>query len=165
MIRAERWLDERGFFARAWCQDEYASHGLAQTMLQANISHNAKRGTLRGMHYQAAPVESAKSVRCIRGSIYDIIIDMRPESLTFRQSLGIELSAASYEMFYVPPGFAHGFQTLEDDTDIFYLESEFYVPDAQLGVRYDDPAFGLKWPLNVEVISDKDKAWPDFGLA
>lgn len=154
--------DERGFFARAWCQREFEEHGLATQVVQVNLSHNKQKGTLRGMHYQLDPHAEAKMVRCIRGSIYDVIIDLRPDSPTYREWVGVELSASNHTMLYVPENFAHGFQTLEDDVEVLYQVSEFYTPGAERGIRYDDRAFNIEWPLDVTVISAKDSSWADF---
>ncbi len=155
--------DERGFFARAWCQKEFAEHGLETRIVQSNLSYNRYKGTLRGMHYQAPPHEEVKLVRCIRGSIFDVIIDLRPDSPTYRQWVGVELTAANRQMLYVPRGFAHGFQTLEDDTEVFYHVSEFYHPQAERGVRWNDPQFGIAWPaVEKRIVSVKDQSWPDY---
>lgn len=162
LIDIEKRGDQRGFFARAWCQKEFEAHGLIRRVVQANISLSKRKGTLRGMHYQAAPYAEAKLVRCTRGAIYDAIIDLRPDSPTYMQWLGVELTAENYRMLYVPEGFAHGFQTLVDNTEVAYQVSQFYTPEAEGGVRYNDPAFGIEWPLEVQVISDKDKSWPDY---
>ena len=162
LIDIEKRGDQRGFFARAWCRKEFEAHGLTPHVVQANISLSKWKGTLRGMHYQVAPYAEAKSVRCIRGAIYDVIIDLRPDSPTYMQWLGVELTAENYRMLYVPEGFAHGFQTLVDNTEVTYLVSQFYTPEAEGGARYDDPAFGIEWPLEVQIISDKDKSWPNY---
>lgn len=154
--------DERGFFARTWCQREFSEHGLNPRLVQCNLSYNRQRGTLRGMHYQAAPYEEAKVVQCTRGTIYDVIIDLRPDSSTFRQHLAVMLTAQARNMLYTPEGFAHGFLTLEDDTEIFYQISEFYAPEHARGVRWNDPAFGIQWPAEVNVISERDATYPDF---
>jgi dTDP-4-dehydrorhamnose 3,5-epimerase len=155
--------DERGFFARAWCQQEFAEHGLETRIVQSNLSYNRYKGTLRGMHYQAPPHEEVKLVRCIRGSILDVIIDLRPDSPTYLQWVGVELTAANRQMLYVPRGFAHGFQTLEDDTEVFYHVSEFYHPEAERGVRWNDPQFGIQWPaVEKRILSPKDQNWPDY---
>jgi dTDP-4-dehydrorhamnose 3,5-epimerase len=161
-IELERHADDRGFFARTWCARELADHGLRTTLAQCSISFNARRGTLRGMHWQAAPYEEAKLVRCTSGSIYDVIIDLRPTSPTYTQHVGVELTAARGEMLYIPEGFAHGFLTLEPATEVFYQMSEFYTPEAARGVRYDDPAFGIVWPAPVAVINERDATYPDF---
>jgi len=154
--------DSRGWFARTFCEREFGEHGLETRFVQHSTSQNVSRGTLRGMHFQTEPHAEVKLVRCLKGAIYDVIIDLNPGSPTYRQWRGLELSAASMRQLYIPKGFAHGFQTLEDASEIGYLISEFYAPDASTGVRWDDPAFGIKWPLPVTVMSDKDKAWPDF---
>ena len=160
VIEIERFEDKRGFFARAWCQSEAEANGLISRVVQTNISFNTKRGTLRGMHYQVAPYEQAKLVRCTRGALYDVMIDLRPDSPTYRTWAGVQLTAENYTMLYVPEQFAHGFQTLEDHTEITYQVSQFYSPESERGIRYDDPALGIGWPLQVEVISDKDLRWP-----
>jgi dTDP-4-dehydrorhamnose 3,5-epimerase len=164
VIEIEKLKDHRGFFARAWCQKEFEKHNLVSQAKQANVSYNKKKGTLRGMHYQLAPYEETKIVRCTRGAIYDVIIDLRPASSTYTQWIGVELSAESYEMLYVPENFGHGFQTLKDDTEVIYQVSQFYTPGSERGIRWDDPAFGIDWPLAVQVISDKDNSWPDYRL-
>ena len=160
VIEIEKFEDRRGFFARAWCQKEVEANGLVSRVVQTNISFNKKRGTLRGMHYQVAPHEQVKPVRCTRGVIYDVIIDLRPDSPTFRKWTGVELTAENYTMLYVPENFAHGFQTLENNTEATYQVSQFYSPESERGVRYDDPVFQVEWPLPVEVILEKDIAWP-----
>ena len=154
--------DERGFFARSWCREEFAKHGLNPDLAQCSISFNKKCGTLRGMHYQAKPHEETKVVRCTRGAIYDVIVDLRPESSTFRKWIAVELSADSRRMLYIPAGFAHGFQSLTDDTEVFYQISAPYHPESARGIRWDDPAFGIEWPVAERVISDKDRQYPDF---
>lgn len=162
LIEPERQEDERGFFARTWCQREFQQHGLRPRWVQCNISYNKKRGTLRGMHYQAPPHEEIKLVRCSRGAIYDVIIDLRPQSLTFKKHVAAELSAENCKMFYIPEGLAHGFQTLEDDCGVFYQMSEFYEASNARGVRWNDPAFRINWPEPVRVISARDQNYPDF---
>ena len=164
IIEPERLEDARGFFARAWCQREFAAHSLSPRVVQCNISSNKKKGTLRGMHYQAAPCEEAKLVRCTMGAIYDVIIDLRPESPTFTHHVAVVLTAANRKMLYVPEGFAHGFQTLEDDSEVFYQMSEFYVADHARGVRWNDPAFGIQWPIAEPIILERDRNYPDFIL-
>ena len=154
--------DERGFFARSFCAKEFKEHGLNQNIAQCNISYNGKKGTLRGMHYQAAPHEEAKLVRCTMGAIYDVIIDLRPDSATFKKWIGVELTKENRRMLYVPEGFAHGFQTLEDHTEVLYQMSEFHHPEWARGVRWNDPTFGIFWPVNVEIISIGDQQYPDF---
>ncbi|MCB0071431.1 MAG: dTDP-4-dehydrorhamnose 3,5-epimerase [Caldilineaceae bacterium] len=164
VIAIERLSDERGFFARSFCAREFEDHGLNPSMAQCNISYNRHAGTLRGMHFQAAPFEEAKLVRCTRGAIHDVIIDLRPDSPTFMRHVGVLLTPEERNMLYVPEGFAHGFLTLEDHTEVFYQMSEFYVPGAARGFRWDDPAFAIDWPAPVSVISARDAAYPDFAL-
>jgi dTDP-4-dehydrorhamnose 3,5-epimerase len=154
--------DERGFFARSFCRREFEAHGLNPDLAQCNISLNLRRGTLRGMHWQVAPHQEAKLVRCTRGAIHDVIIDLRQDSPTFTAHFSADLTAVDRRMLYVPEGFAHGFLTLEDDTEVFYQMSEFFAPDAARGVRYDDPAFGIRWPREVLVVSDRDQSYPDW---
>lgn len=154
--------DERGFFARSWCREEFAKHGLNPDLAQCSISFNKKHGTLRGMHYQAKPHEETKVVRCTRGAIYDVIVDLRPESSTFRKWIAVELSADNRRMLYIPAGLAHGFQSLTDDTEVFYQISTFYHPEFARGARWNDPAFDIEWPVTERVISDKDRQYPDF---
>lgn len=162
VIEPERFEDERGFFARSFCAREFEAHGLNPRIAQCSFSFTRKKGTLRGLHFQRPPHAEARLVRCTAGALYDVIVDLRPDSLTFRRHFGIELSARNRKMLYVPEGCAHGFQTLEDDTEALYQMSEFYVPDAAAGVRWNDPAFGITWPLAVTVISERDRTCPDF---
>jgi dTDP-4-dehydrorhamnose 3,5-epimerase len=162
VIELEKLADDRGFFARSWCQREFAKHGINVPLAQANIGFNKRKGTLRGLHFQVAPYQEVKVVRCTRGSIYDVIVDLRPESTTYKQWFGVELSAESHRMLYVPEGVAHGYQTLADETEICYQTSQFYAPESARGVRYDDPAFGIHWPIAIENISGADQSWPDF---
>jgi len=164
IIEIEKLKDHRGFFARAWCQNEFKKNELVSRILQVNVSSNNKIGTLRGMHYQLSPYEETKLVRCTRGAIYDVIIDLRPASPTYTQWIGVELTAESYKMLYVPENFAHGFQTIEDNTEVTYQVSQFYTPGSESGIRWDDPLFRIDWPIDVQVISDKDKNWPDYML-
>jgi dTDP-4-dehydrorhamnose 3,5-epimerase len=155
--------DERGFFARTWCQQEFAKYGLNPQLAQCNVALSHRAGTLRGMHYQVSPHEEAKLVRCTKGALYDVIIDLRPHSPTYLQWIGVELTAGNHRMLYVPEGFAHGYQTLCDETEVFYQVSQFYQPGAEQGVRWNDPAFGIDWPETSDcTISDKDRHWPDF---
>ena len=154
--------DERGFFARTFCQREFEEHGLNSDLVQCNISFNKKKGTLRGMHYQASPHAEAKLVRCTAGAICDVIIDLRPESPTFKQWFTAELSEKNHRMLYVPEGFAHGYQTLMPRTEVFYQVSAFYDPASERGVRWNDPAFGIEWPLPVAAVSQKDSSYPDW---
>ena len=162
VVELEKHEDERGFFARSWCQKEAEAHNLNPRLVQCNISFNRTKGTLRGMHYQASPYAEAKLVRCTAGSLYDVIVDLRPGSPTYKQHVGEVLSAANYKMLYVPEGFAHGFQTLEDNTEIFYQMSEFYSPQHARGARYNDPAFGIKWMIENPTMADRDRNYPDF---
>jgi dTDP-4-dehydrorhamnose 3,5-epimerase len=162
IIKIEKIEDQRGFFARTWCQKEFEAHGLVAHVAQGNLSFNQKKGTLRGMHYQIAPCEETKLVQCLRGAIYDVIIDLRPNSPTYKQWIGAEITAENHKMLYIPKGFAHGFITLADETEVSYLISEFYAPEYARGVRYNDPTFGVEWPIEVRVISDKDKHWADY---
>jgi dTDP-4-dehydrorhamnose 3,5-epimerase len=164
LIRLRKIEDQRGFFARGWCRDEFAKHGLNSNMLQLNIGFTHKRGTVRGLHYQEAPHAEAKFVRCTRGALFDVIVDLRLDSPTRGQWAGFELTAESGNMVYVPEGFAHGYQTLADDTEMYYLTSAFYAAPSARGVRYNDPTLGITWPLPVSVISDPDQKWPDFAL-
>lgn len=161
-IELEPLPDARGFFARAWCRREFADHGLVTDLMQFNLALTRQKGTVRGLHYQAAPFGEAKLVRCTRGAVHDVIVDLRPASSTFRRSMGVELSADNRRMLYVPEGCAHGYQTLIDDAEVCYHTTQYYHPTSARGVRYDDPAFGLRWPLPVSVISDADRSWPDF---
>ena len=154
--------DHRGFFARTFCVQAYADHGLTTGFVQHSTSQSVARGTLRGMHFQRAPRSEVKVVRCLKGAIWDVIIDLRPDSPTYCRWQGFELTAANQRQLYVPEGFAHGFQTLCDDSWVSYLISAFHAPLAASGVRYDDPAFAIDWPLPVTEISEKDRTWPDF---
>jgi dTDP-4-dehydrorhamnose 3,5-epimerase len=157
--------DERGFFSRSFCQREFQEHGLDASVAQCNISYNKLKGTLRGMHLQVPPFGEAKLVRCTQGSIYDVIIDLRGASPTYLQWLGVELSAENRRALFVPVGFAHGFITLENETEVFYQMSEFYSPENSRGVRWNDSAFAIQWPMPVSVISPKDAELPDFDRA
>jgi dTDP-4-dehydrorhamnose 3,5-epimerase len=160
IIEPELLEDERGFFARTWSQEEFAARGLNSKLVQSNSSFNKQRGTLRGMHFQIPPHEEAKLVRCTAGAIYDVIIDLRENSPTRLRWAGVELSARNRLMVYVPEGFAHGFQTLEDNTEVFYQVSAYYHHESARGVRWDDPAFGINWPLEISVISERDRSHP-----
>jgi dTDP-4-dehydrorhamnose 3,5-epimerase len=162
LIEWEPLQDERGFFARSFCREEFGKHGLNPQIAQCNVSYNRKCGTLRGMHYQAAPSEEAKLVRCTNGAIYDVIIDLRRPSSTFMQWMAVELTAANRRMLYIPEGFAHGFQTLEDDSEVFYQMSAAFSPELARGVRWNDPAFGIEWPPAERIISRRDDQYPDF---
>ena len=161
-IDIEPRFDERGFFARTWCQREAESHGLNPRLVQCSISYNERKGTLRGMHYQAMPFGEAKILRCTAGVIYDVVLDLRPQSRTFKQWFAAVLSADNRQILHIPEGCAHGFLTLTDKTEVFYQMSEFYHPEASRGVRWNDPAFQISWPEKVEVISDRDRTYPDF---
>ena len=154
--------DDRGFFARGWCRQEFAAAGLNPNLVQINVAMSLKKGTLRGMHLQEAPYDEAKLIRCTRGAICDVIIDLRPGSPTHARWVATNLSADNYQMLYAPEGFAHGYQTLTDNAEMSYMTSAFYAPSAARGVRYDDPAFGIRWPLPVSVISDADRQWADY---
>lgn len=160
VIDLERRGDARGFFARTFCAREFAEHGLATRFVQGNMSLSATPGTLRGLHFQHAPAEETKLMRCIQGAMWDVIVDTRPGSPTYLQSFGVELSAENGRALYVPKGFAHGFQTLEPNTIAFYMVDEFYTPSVEGGFRFDDPALGLNWPHAVTEVSEKDRAWP-----
>ena len=163
VIEIERHEDERGFFARTFCIDEFQSRGLNARLKQCSISFNKKRGTLRGMHWQAPPQAECKLVRVTRGAIYDVIIDLRPQSPTFKSAFAVELSAENRRQLYVPEGFAHGFQTLQDSTEVFYQMSAIYVPGLTHGVRWNDPAFGIQWPATEErIMNERDANYPDF---
>lgn len=162
VIEQEARQDSRGFFARAFCSQEFGQAGLETRFVQVNDALSRKRGTLRGMHYQIGAAAEVKMVRCIRGVLFDIILDLRPDSSTFGKSFGAELSAENRHMMYVPRGFAHGLITLSDDTEAFYLVSEYYSPQAERGVRWNDPRFNIAWPITPAEISEKDGNWPDF---
>lgn len=163
MIESEIIEDERGFFGRQWCKEEFEAHGLVSHFVVCNFSFSKKTGTLRGMHYQVPPHQEVKLIRCTKGAIYDVIIDLRPESPTYKLWVGVQLRADSYKMLYVPERVAHGFQTLEDDTEVVYPTSQFYSPQAERGVRWDDPVFSIRWPeTTTRIISDKDKHWADY---
>ncbi len=160
LVSMQRHADNRGFFARAFCEKELAEHGIPSRFVQSNFSRTIRKGTIRGLHMQTPPHEEIKMVRCIRGAIFDVFVDMRPDSSTYLQWFGTELSEENLDAVIVPKGCAHGFQSLTDDVDLYYTVSDFYAPDFELGYRFDDPAFGIEWPLPVSVISDKDATWP-----
>ena len=162
IIELERMEDERGYFARAWCQKEFQKYDLKTKIAQCNYSFNHKKGTLRGMHYQVKPYEEVKMVRCIQGKILDVIIDLRKNSDTYKEWIGVELSQNNNRMLYVPEGFAHGYQTLEDNAGVFYQVTEFYQPGSEKGIRWNDSIFNIHWPLEVAVISQKDKNHPNY---
>ncbi|MGC9963787.1 MAG: dTDP-4-dehydrorhamnose 3,5-epimerase [Syntrophobacteraceae bacterium] len=163
-LEIERLEDERGFFARSWCRREFEACGLDPGLVQCNISFNLKAGTLRGMHYQVKPFEEAKLIRCTRGAIHDVIVDLRPDSPAFGQYDSFLLTSENRRMLFVPKSFAHGFLTLEDETEVSYQMSEFYVPEHARGFRWNDPRFGIKWPGEIKVISERDRNYPDFTL-
>ena len=158
-------VDDRGRFMRAWCAREFADHGVCFTPVQANMGFSARRGTVRGMHFQVAPALEAKLVRCTKGAVFDVLIDMRPESATYWQWFGVELTAENGRMLYVPEQCAHGCQSLEDESEIYYLASQYYSPAAVRGVRFDDPAFNIRWPLPPTAVSPQDRSWPLVELA
>ena len=162
LIELEKREDDRGFFARSFCREEFAAHGLNPSVAQCNVAFNHKKGTLRGLHYQVAPFEEVKLVRCTRGSLYDVCVDLRPGSPTFKRHFGAVLSSRQHNMVYIPEGFAHGLQTLEDDTEVFYQMSQVFSPESARGVRWNDPAFGIEWPAAVRTMTEKDKTYPDF---
>ena len=162
LIEPERMADRRGFFARTYCREELEERGLDPTVVQCNISVNKERGTVRGMHWQAAPWEEVKMVRCTYGAAWDVILDLRPGSPTYQQSFGVELTQDNRLAIYIPKGIAHGFQALVDGTEVFYQMSEFYHPEVARGVRWDDPAFDINWPLEISVISERDATYPDY---
>lgn len=162
VIEAEPRNDNRGFFARTWCQKEFQEHGLDPRLVQCNISFNHKKATWRGMHYQVAPYQEAKLVRCTMGAICDVIVDLRPDSPTFKSHVTAMLSAENRKMLYIPENFAHGFITLQDNTEVFYQMSEFYTAESARGFRWNDPYFGIRLPLEVAVISERDRDYPDF---
>ena len=161
-IKLELNSDERGFFARSWCQKEFLDHGLNSNLVQCSVSLNSRKGTLRGMHYQAAPFAETKVVRCTAGAIYDVVLHLRGPSSTFKQWFGTVLSAENRHSLYIPEGCAHGFLTLTDESEVLYQMSEFYHPEAGHGVRWNDPAFQIAWPEKVEVLSQRDRNYPDF---
>jgi dTDP-4-dehydrorhamnose 3,5-epimerase len=165
IIDLEKKGDDRGFFARYYCKREYESHNLYADIVQINNSLSAQAGTLRGMHYQLAPKAEDKIVRCVKGALFDVVIDLRSDSSTFLQHFGVELNAENRRMLYVPKGFAHGLLTLQDDTEAIYLVTEYYASDRERGIRYNDPKFGIQWPLEPSVVSPKDLSHPDFDPA
>lgn len=162
VIEPEPMMDERGIFARTYCRKEFEAHGLNPILVQCSTSFNKRRGTFRGLHYRVAPHAEVKLVRCTRGAIYDVVVDLRPESVTFRQWCAIELTADNRTMVYVPEGFAHGFETLKDSSEVFYQMSEFYEPSYEGGIRWNEPAFKFEWPFQPVVISARDRTYPDF---
>ena len=165
IVELEERGDDRGTFARVWCRREFAERGLATEFVQGNTAVTRSQGTVRGMHLQLPPHGEAKLVRCLRGAVWDVVVDLRPDSPTYRKWEGVELTAENRRMLYLPEGCAHGYQALVDDTEVFYLVSAFYTPEAERGVRPEDPALGVEWPLPVEGLSPKDGGWPDFDPA
>jgi dTDP-4-dehydrorhamnose 3,5-epimerase len=162
IIELEKREDHRGFFARTWDKKEFEEHNLNSNLVQCNVSFSKKCGTLRGMHYQKNPFEESKVIRCTKGKIFDVIIDLRSSSSTFKKWFGIELTEENYKMLYVPEGFAHGFQSLEDDSEIIYQVSEFYTPNSELGIHWNDPEFNITWPIEEKIITEKDNSWKLF---
>ncbi len=162
VIEPERIEDERGFFARTFCRKEFEAHGLDPNLVQCSVSFNKTKGTLRGMHYQVSPYQETKLVRCTTGAIHDVILDLRPDSPTFKQWVSVELTRENWRMLYVPKGVAHGFQTLHDETEVLYQMSEFFHSECAKGVRWDDPQFGIEWPSAERIISERDRTYPDF---
>ena len=165
IVKAERKQDDRGYFARTWCRREFAEHGLNPDLAQCSVAYNRRKGTLRGMHFQKPPHAECKLVRCTKGSVYDVVIDLRPDSRSFRRHFGYELSAPSCDALYVPEGCAHGYLTLTRDTELFYQMSEFYAPESAAGFRWDDPAFDIQWPGPVRVISERDAGYAGFSVS
>jgi len=161
LIELEPIVDDRGFFARSWCAEEFRVHGLNSRLAQSSLSFNTTRGTLRGMHFQAEPYPEAKLVRCCSGAVYDVILDLRPASSTYSKWFAVELTPTNRKMLYVPEGFAHGFQTLADNSEVFYQISETYRPEYARGIRWDDPLFGIAWPLQHPIMSEKDRTFAD----
>lgn len=162
MIELDLLLDDRGHFCRSYCQREFKDAGIEENFVQCNISYNKHKGTLRGMHFQTKPFEEAKLVRCCKGAVYDVILDLRTDSKTYCSWYGVTLSDSNKKMLYIPKGFAHGFQTLTEDAELFYQMSEYYIPTHSSGVRWNDPAFNIDWPLDGKIISEKDQCYPDF---
>lgn len=165
IIEPDTETDDGGFCARSWCQHEFEFLGLNKKPVQSNISFNKKRGTLRGLHYQADPYAEAKLVRCTLGAVYDVAVDLRPSSLTYLQWMSVELTQKNRRLLYVPEGFAHGFMTLRDNTEVFYQMTQFYMPEFSRGIRWDDPLFDIRWPMKVSAVSEKDRQYPDFTAA
>ena len=163
VINVDRIGDSRGYFGRMWCEKELSDNGLLPRIRQVNVGFSPQAGTLRGLHYQEQPFEEVKIVRCTRGGVYDVVLDIRPDSATFMKYHGIFLDPNNSSMLYVPEGCATGYLTIEDDSEIYYLTSEFYAPQAAHGIRFNDPAFKIEWPTQVSIISDNDNNWPDFG--
>jgi len=160
LIEPEKQEDDRGFFARTWCQREFAARGLTTTFVQCNISFNKKKGTLRGLHYQVPPAAEAKLIMCVKGAIHDVIVDLRQDSPTYLHWLAVELTRNEHKLLYIPEGCAHGFQTTEPETEIFYLHTQFFSPEHERGIRYNDPTLSIRWPLEVAMISERDQCHP-----
>jgi dTDP-4-dehydrorhamnose 3,5-epimerase len=166
VLEIEPHTDERGYFTRLWCAQEFEQHGLPTRLVQESLSRNLRRGTVRGMHTQLPPSQEGKLVSCVSGSVYDVIVDARPGSPTFLQHFGVELSAEAHNALYIPPNMLHGFQTLEDNTEVFYRMTDFHAPDLAFGARWNDPAFGIRWPIDSDlVMNERDRAYPDFSPA
>ncbi|MCD4681695.1 MAG: dTDP-4-dehydrorhamnose 3,5-epimerase [Bacteroidales bacterium] len=165
VVEIKKLEDERGFFGRAWCQQEFEAHGIKTKICQINTSFTKKKGTIRGVHFQVDPYQEAKFIRCTKGRIFDVMVDLRPDSPTFLQWVGNELSEDNYKMAYVPENFAHGFVSLVDNCEVYYPVSQFYTPGAERGMRWNDPVINIKWPIDIINISDKDKSHPDFDLS
>lgn len=164
VVEIEQLKDARGFFARSWCAQEFAQHGLPENMVQSSISFNLKAGTLRGMHYSVFPAEESKLVRCTKGSIYDVIVDIRRGSDTYLNHFGITLSEQNHKALFIPSGFAHGFLTLEQNTEVLYMMNDYYKPDCARGCRWNDPLFNISWPNEIKVIAERDRNYPDFAI-
>jgi len=164
VIEVERHSDERGFFARTWCREEFVARGIAPDCVQASVSFNRYAGTIRGMHFSLPPAREGKLVRCSLGRIHDVMLDLRPRSRSFGDHVAVVLDHVRHNAVYVPPGVAHGFQTLDDESEVYYMMTEAYQPDLAVGVRYSDPFFHIEWPLPVSVISERDRTYPDFDL-
>lgn len=164
VIDVQKLTDDRGFFGRLWCENEMKAHDLETNIVQSNVSLSKNKGTLRGMHFQRSPYQETKLVRCTKGSVYDVIVDLRPESQTFKQWFGVKLSETDHKMIYVPKNFAHGFLTLEDNSEVYYLVTQFYNKDHEAGLRWDDPELNIDWPIMVHEISEKDNSHPNFDL-
>jgi dTDP-4-dehydrorhamnose 3,5-epimerase len=162
LLEIKKIEDDRGFFGRSFCKKELEEHGLNGNIVQANTSMSRKKGTIRGLHYQVEPYHEAKLIRCTRGRVFDVIVDLRPGSPTYLQWFGAELTPDNYRMVYVPGNFAHGYLSLEDNSEVYYNVTEFYTPGSEKGIRYNDPALNIEWPIPVEIVSEKDKSWPDY---
>jgi len=164
VIEVDKLKDDRGFFGRLWCEKEFKNNNLKTNIVQSNVSLSLKKGTIRGLHFQRSPFQETKLVRCTKGSVYDVIIDLRPESPTFKKWFGVKLTEDNHKMIYVPENFAHGFLTLEDNSEVYYLVTQFYNKEAEAGLRWNDPAFDIQWPTEVKEISEKDNSHANFNL-